>query len=68
MPWQLQTVLPLAISLQGDLLTKFGFTRDPMGAMQMIMAIRMAAAADPALQAQVALLQSQIMPSFGGPK
>jgi hypothetical protein len=59
----LQTVMPLAVSLQTDLLGKYGFSKDMMGAMQMIMAIRMAAMADPEMMAQVVRLQGMIMPS-----
>lgn len=55
--------MPLAVSLQTDLLEKYGFSKDMMGAMQMIMAIRMAAMADPEMMAQVVRLQGMIMPS-----
>lgn len=57
-----QTAMPLAVEIQKDLLTKYGYPQDFMGAMQMIMAIRMAAMSDPELMAQVTLLQNKIMP------
>ena len=53
--------MPLGIEVQRDLLAKYGYAPDPMGAMQMLMAIRMVAAADPALSALVMTLQSKIM-------
>ncbi len=55
--------MPLAVTLQQGLLAKYGYSQDMMGAMQLIMAIRMAAMADPGMMAQVIELQNMIMPS-----
>ena len=58
----LQLVMPLGVEIQKPLLAKYGYPADAMGAMQMIMGVRMAAMSDPALMEQVALLQSKLMP------
>ncbi len=57
----IQTVMPLGVEIQRALLVKFGFDPNFMGAMQMIMSIRMTAMSDPALMAQVTTLQNKIM-------
>lgn len=43
----MQFVLPLAIQIKGDILEKYGFTRDQMGAMQLMTTIQMHATNDP---------------------
>jgi hypothetical protein len=57
----IQLAMPLAVEIQKDLLIKFGYPQYFMCAMQMIMAIRMAAMSDPELMAQVTLLQNKVM-------
>lgn len=49
----MQYVLPLAIQIKGDILEKYGFTKDQMGAMQLITAIQMHATNDPQMNEQL---------------
>lgn len=56
-----QFVMPVGLEIQGGLLVKYGFPPNMMGAMQMIMAIRMAAGADPDLAVLVNTLQMKLM-------
>ena len=55
--------MPVALAVGAPILTKYGFTADPMGVMQLIAAVSMATAGDPELAAQFAELRSRILPT-----
>eukprot|EP01138_Halocafeteria_seosinensis_P004913 gb/GECG01005024.1/.p1 GENE.gb/GECG01005024.1/~~gb/GECG01005024.1/.p1 ORF type:complete len:119 (+),score=23.91 gb/GECG01005024.1/:1-357(+) len=62
----MQYVLPLAIQIKGDILEKYGFTKDQMGAMQLITAIQMHATSDPQMNEQLQTLKGKVFPVMGG--
>lgn len=49
----MQHVMPVALAIHGPLLRKYGFSTDPMGAMQFITAVQMHAMADPEMNGHV---------------
>lgn len=55
------TALPIALEAAGDVMEKYGFKADPMGAMMMVAAIRVHVDADPAVKEQVEVLQNKLM-------
>merc|ERR1711916_402635 len=70
MKW-MQSVIPHALNIQKDVVTKYGFPENQMGAMAFAMALNKAAGDDDAMKVRVDLLKAKFLPTganLGGAK